>query len=53
MDGRIDAHVGADEDMVADGHICLIQHAEIEVGIEIAAQMDIRPIIAAKRGLDV
>ena len=47
--GRVDAHVGPDEHMVAYAHLGLVEYREIEVKHHVVAHMDIAAIIATER----
>lgn len=49
---RINAHIGADEAVVADGDRCLVQHREVEIGEETFSHAYLLPIIAEKGLVD-
>ena len=48
-----DAHVGADEGVVADAHLGLVENGEVEVGKEVLAHMDVTAVIAPERLVDM
>ena len=47
--GRIDAHIGTDKAIIADGHQRLVQYCEVEVGEEPLANADVLAIVAVER----
>ena len=46
MAGGIDAHVGGDEDVVADGDVGSVEDDEVGVGKEVAADADVVAVVA-------
>ena len=49
VDGRVKTAVRADEDIVAESHLCLVKHREIEVGKEMLAHLDVNAKVAIYR----
>lgn len=53
MDGRVEAAVGTNKDVVAKGHLSLVEDGEVEVGKEMFAQLDVTTVVAMQRHIDV
>lgn len=52
MAGRIDADIGADKTVVADGDAGFVEDGEIEVGKEALANAYLRTVVASKGLVD-
>ena len=50
--GRVDAHVGADEAVVANGHEGLVEDGEMEIGKKALAHLDVLAVVAIERLVD-
>ena len=52
MAGCIDAYVRADEAVISDGDLCLVENSEVEIGKETLAYADLLAVIAIERLID-
>ena len=50
--GRIDADIGPDKTIIADGNRCFIKNGEVEVSKEPLAYADLFAIVTAERLID-
>ena len=53
MLGGVDVDAGAELDVAADRHRAAVEDDAAEVGVEVVAELDVSPVVATERRLDL